>query len=1094
MGILSAPNPVRFSLFGPVLTHDLVRTARRGRYVLVRFLYASLLAAVLFWVFHVWSGGFSRGTVSPEELARFVENFFAQFMAVQFGLAVLLTPAYTAAAVSDEKERRTLEFLLATDLSSREIVLGKLAARLANVLLLVITGLPVLSLVQLLGGVDPNLIVAGFVVLVVSVVSLAALSILVSVYARTSRRAVVGSYLAAAAYLFLSGLVYVVVLKVLPGQAELKNLPKAVLVSVGPPLTVEGLVNALSAGNVFVVGYRAYEELAAGKALSAFLPALTGGYALAHAVTAVACCSWASLRLRAVALQECSVNIRTRQARRSRKLPAIGRWPLLWKEVYASRRTRLRTLGQLLLFVLGLAALLLPGTFLIDSLAHGFSDAVGAAVNGIVGWTAAAVAGLMLVAVLVGAAGSVSGERDRQTWDSLLATPLEARPILLAKWLGCLLRCGWAWLWLGVIWVEALFLGGPDWAALPLLLVCWLGYAALLAMIGLWFSISCRTSLRALFCSLFTAAALCVGHWLLWVGYLPFLMIRPDPAEAGGRLALVHLGLTPPAVLAWFATSPRELFSLTDEQLTRLGICAGVGWLCWVLAAGVFGRLTLRRLRARTARAAVSRPELEVVGRQDDATIVARLRCSHRRSRRRIVLAITSTACVLAALLVGPYYYVDFIASRELRAAVAEVEANDPHWRFEDVEAERAAIPDEQNSALRVTKAKQILAGVSPSNALRTMVSGVPAEVQLDAYQAHRLRTEMDRAAPVLAELDALARLPRGRYVVAWNKDFLIATLLTHLQDAREIAIFLRLNAVRQAQDGDADAALRTVRATINTARSLGDEPMIISLLVRVAIDAVAVSTLQRVVAQGEASDADLRDVQAALEQEAGEPLLTLAIRGERAFSDAVLRQTGNQEVSLTKLAGGATGTSIPTLDRMGGAAFKYSRAWTLRWLTRALEVSRRPAHEWFPELDELGRESVNLPLLARMLTPAVVKVAESVLRNQASFRCAAVAVAAERFRRANGRWPDCLDELVAAGLLREVPPDPYGGRPLRLARREGRLVIYSVGVDRQDNGGNIAKNPSEKGADIGFRLWDADKRRQPPRNPEVGPPLPDRE
>src|SRR5438094_417338 len=75
---------------------------------------------------------------------------------------LLATAAYTAGAISEEKEHRTLEYLLATDLRNREIVLGKLASRLANLALLVVAGLPVLSLLQFLGGVDPDLMLATF--------------------------------------------------------------------------------------------------------------------------------------------------------------------------------------------------------------------------------------------------------------------------------------------------------------------------------------------------------------------------------------------------------------------------------------------------------------------------------------------------------------------------------------------------------------------------------------------------------------------------------------------------------------------------------------------------------------------------------------------------------------------------------------------------------------------------------------------------------------------------------------------------------------------------------------------------------------------
>ena len=46
--------------------------------------------------------------------------------------------------------------MLMTDLTNREIVVGKLAARLAPILSLIACTLPVLELLTLLGGVDPG--------------------------------------------------------------------------------------------------------------------------------------------------------------------------------------------------------------------------------------------------------------------------------------------------------------------------------------------------------------------------------------------------------------------------------------------------------------------------------------------------------------------------------------------------------------------------------------------------------------------------------------------------------------------------------------------------------------------------------------------------------------------------------------------------------------------------------------------------------------------------------------------------------------------------------------------------------------------------
>src|SRR5581483_6580117 len=95
----------------------------------------------------------------------------------------------------------------------------------------------------------------------------------------------------------------------------------------------------------------------------------------------------------------------------------------------------------------------------------------------------------------------------------------------------------------------------------------------------------------------------------------------------------------------------------------------------------------------------------------------------------------------------------------------------------------------------------------------------------------------------------------------------------------------------------------------------------------------------------------------------------------------------------------------------------------------------------------------------------------------------------AERFRRQHGRWPESLDALVPQ-FATEVPIDPYNGKSLRMKRLDDGLVMYTVGSDGIDNGGKL-DDSTKAGTDLGYRLWDVPKRRQPPRNPEMGPPAP---
>jgi hypothetical protein len=169
-------------LFGPVLFYEGLRASRRGRFFLLRCLYAIGLLLLLLWVHSIWSMeqqfSATTGEQPYKQQAKLAQEFFFAFAVVQFVAVVLLTPAYVAGGIAEEKEKRTLEFLLATDLRGREIVFGKLLARLGNLGLFVMTGLPVLSLMQFFGGIDPGMLLSSFAVTALTACSLAGLGIL----------------------------------------------------------------------------------------------------------------------------------------------------------------------------------------------------------------------------------------------------------------------------------------------------------------------------------------------------------------------------------------------------------------------------------------------------------------------------------------------------------------------------------------------------------------------------------------------------------------------------------------------------------------------------------------------------------------------------------------------------------------------------------------------------------------------------------------------------------------------------------------------------------------------------------------------------
>src|SRR5260370_38790809 len=142
----------------------------------------------------------------------------------------------------------------------------------------------------------------------------------------------------------------------------------------------------------------------------------------------------------------------------------------------------------------------------------------------------------------------------------------------------------WGWVWLGLIWGLALVTGWLSIFALPLLVMAWFIYASFVACLGLWFSMNCRTSMRATLWTLTSAVFLGVGHWLIWLLCIPLFRVG-----GGGPglevVAKLQAGITPPFALGYCFCFGNSDFYGFREIFLGYGIA---GLVFWAIAAGVF--------------------------------------------------------------------------------------------------------------------------------------------------------------------------------------------------------------------------------------------------------------------------------------------------------------------------------------------------------------------------------------------------------------------------------------------------------------------------------------------------------------------------
>ena len=88
-------------------------------------------------------------TATIAAVAGFAERTFLAFAIVQLIAILLLIPPIFGGAITDEKQRKTLHYLMASQLSGAEIVLDKVLGRLPHLGIFLAIGLPIVSI---LGG------------------------------------------------------------------------------------------------------------------------------------------------------------------------------------------------------------------------------------------------------------------------------------------------------------------------------------------------------------------------------------------------------------------------------------------------------------------------------------------------------------------------------------------------------------------------------------------------------------------------------------------------------------------------------------------------------------------------------------------------------------------------------------------------------------------------------------------------------------------------------------------------------------------------------------------------------------------------------
>ena len=208
----------------PMIGKELRQRMRERRGWILPSLYLVALGAVIAFAYFQMTRRTFRG-VQGFEIG---VGLFLTAAYSQLAFLLLLTPIFSAAALTIEKEQRTMAGLLTSLLGPTEIWWGKFAASLMYVLLLLVAGLPIPSVVFAFGGVGPREVGMATITTIVILATTSAISLYWSSAFRRSVHATAVSYVSVILMTVVTFIIFAIEMSVregsswsaLPGKAK----------------------------------------------------------------------------------------------------------------------------------------------------------------------------------------------------------------------------------------------------------------------------------------------------------------------------------------------------------------------------------------------------------------------------------------------------------------------------------------------------------------------------------------------------------------------------------------------------------------------------------------------------------------------------------------------------------------------------------------------------------------------------------------------------------------------------------------------------------------------------------------------------------
>jgi hypothetical protein len=343
------------------------------------------------------------------------------------------------------------------------------------------------------------------------------------------------------------------------------------------------------------------------------------------------------------------------------------------------------------------------------------------------------------------------------------------------------------------------------------------------------------------------------------------------------------------------------------------------------------------------------------------------------------------------------------------------------------------------------------LQAAAATNSQTRSEGGAVAKNMEPAQAAAIILDHLKVCEPVLTELQAASLRRYCRFNVPYEElagptisNAMVLTM-NHYIVIKWLDRVLSLRAEAELAAGQSDSALEDVHLMLRLDDGLKDEPLLISQLVHYACMTLILHPIAQGLAERRWSDAQLR----ALQEQLGQTdLLASTVRAFYGERDILAKNSffsGSRFVPR-----GWSCWEELNLNR----AFQEALLPRVNIAEREIKPDTGHACDIAMSNYPTSGAFIHHRIFATMMLPPLFRAPQQAAFAQTEIDLLSVACALERYRLAEGSYPEQLASLTPR-FIATLPHDIVNGQPLNYRRTaNGKFVLYSVGWNEKDDGG----------------------------------------